>query len=98
MMIQIDDRHRLRTKDAMNMELFELRERRDGTPCWKSMGRYYQSLASALKAVYDMRVIASDFEGDLKAAMAEARAIECELLAAREVREWMERMTDDTRD
>ena len=31
MMIQIDDRHRLRTKDAMNMELFELRERRDGT-------------------------------------------------------------------
>ena len=88
MMIQIDDRHRLQTKDAMNMELFELRERRDGTPCWRGMGRYYQSLASALKAVYDMRVIASDFEGDLKAAMAEARAIECELLAAREVREW----------
>ena len=88
MMIQIDDRHRLRTKDAMNMELFELRERRDGTPCWKGMGRYYQSLASALKAVYDMRVIASDFEGDLKAAIAEARAIECELLAEREVREW----------
>ena len=88
MMIQIDDRHRLQRKDPMNMELFELRERRDGTPCWKSMGRYYQSLASALKAVYDMRVIASDFEGDLKAAIAEARAIERELLAAREVREW----------
>ena len=88
MMIQIDDRHRLRTKDAMNMERFELRERRDGMPCWKGMGRYYQSLASALKAVYDMRVIASDFEGDLKAAIAEARAIERELLAAREVREW----------
>lgn len=88
MMIQIDDRHRLQTKDPMNLELFELRERRDGTPCWKSMGRYYQSLASALKAVYDMRVIASDFEGDLKAAIAEARAIERELLAAREVREW----------
>ena len=88
MMIQIDDRHRLQRKDPMNLELFELRERRDGTPCWKSMGRYYQSLASALKAVYDMRVIASDFEGDLKAAIAEARAIECELLAAREVREW----------
>lgn len=88
MMIQIDDRHRLRTKDAMNMELFELRERRDGTPCWKSMGRYYQSLASALKAVYDMRIIESDFEGDLKAAIAEARAIERELLGAREVREW----------
>lgn len=88
MMIQIDDRHRLQKKDPMNMELFELRERRDGTPCWKSMGRYYQSLASALKAVYDMRVIASDFEGDLKAAIAEARAIERELLAAREVREW----------
>lgn len=88
MMIQIDDRHRLQTRDAMNMELFELRERRDGTPCWKGMGRYYQSLASALKAVYDMRVIASDFEGDLKAAIAEARAIERELLAAREVREW----------
>lgn len=88
MMIQIDDRHRLRTKDAMNMELFELRTKKDGTPCWKSMGRYYQSLAGALKAVYDMRVIASDFEGDLKAAIAEARAIERELLAAREVREW----------
>lgn len=87
MMIQIDDRHRLRTKDAMNMELFELRERRDGTPVWKGMGRYYQSLASALKAVYDMRVIASDFEGDLKAAIAEARAIERELLAAKEVGE-----------
>lgn len=88
MMIQIDDRHRLQRKDPMNLELFELRERRDGTPCWKSMGRYYQSLASALRAVYDMRVIASDFEGDLKAAIAEARAIERELLAAREVREW----------
>lgn len=88
MMIQIDDRHGLQTKDAMNMELFELRERRDGTPCWKGVGRYYQSLASALKAVYDMRVIASDFEGDLKAAIAEAREIERELLAAREVREW----------
>lgn len=88
MMIQIDDRHRLRTKDPMNLELFELRERRDGTPCWKGMGRYYQSLAGALKAVYDMRVIASDFEGDLKAAMAEARTIERELLAAKEVREW----------
>ncbi len=88
MMIQIDDRHRLQTKDPMNMELFELRTRRDGTPCWKGMGRYYQSLASALKAVYDMRVIASDFEGDLKAAIAEARAIERELLGAREVREW----------
>lgn len=88
MMIQIDDRHRLRTKDAMNMELFELREMRDGTPCWKGMGRYYQSLAGALKAVYDMRVIASDFEGDLKAAIAEARAIERELLGAKEVREW----------
>lgn len=87
MMIQIDDRHRLRTKDAMNMELFELREGRDGTPCWKSMGRYYQSLASALKAVYDMRVIASDFEGDLKAAIAEARAIERELLGAKAVGE-----------
>ena len=37
MMIQIDDRHRLQTKDPMNLELFELRERRDGTPCWKSM-------------------------------------------------------------
>lgn len=83
MMIQIDERHRLRTKDAMNMELFELRTRKDGTPCWKGMGRYYQSLASALKAVYDMRVIASDFEGDLKAAIAEARAIERELLSAR---------------
>ena len=88
MMIQIDDRHRLQRKDPMNMELFELRERKGGTPCWKSMGRYYQSLASALKAVYDMRVIASEFEGDLKAAIAEARAIERELLAAREVREW----------
>ena len=88
MMIQIDDRHRLQRKDPMNMELFELRERRDGTPCWKGMGRYYQSLASALKAVYDMRVIASDFEGDLKAAMAEARAIERELLGTSEVREW----------
>lgn len=88
MMIQIDDRHRLQTKDPMNMELFELRERRDGTPCWKSMGRYYQSLASALKAVYDMRVIASDFEGDLKAAIAEAHAIERELLGTSEVREW----------
>ena len=88
MMIQIDDRHRLQRKDPMNLELFELRTRKDGTPCWKSMGRYYQSLASALKAVYDMRVVASDFEGDLKAAMAEARAIERELLGAKEVREW----------
>ena len=88
MMIQIDDRHRLQRKDPMNLELFELRTKKDGTLCWRSRGRYYQSLASALKAVYDMRVIASDFEGDLKAAIAEARAIERELLAAREVREW----------
>lgn len=63
MMIQIDDRHRLQRKDPMNLELFELWTKKDGTLCWKSMGRYYQSLASALKAVYDMRVIASDFEG-----------------------------------
>ena len=88
MVIQIDGRHRLQRKDPMNLELFELRKRKDGTPAWVGMGRYYQSLASALKAVYDMRVIASEFEGDLKAAIAEARAIERELLAAREVREW----------
>ena len=87
MMIQIDDSHRLQRKDPMNMELFELRERRDGSPVWKGMGRYYQSLASALKAVYDMRVIAAEFEGDLRAAIAEARAIERELLAAKEARE-----------
>lgn len=33
MMIQIDDRHRLRTKDPMNLELFELRTKKDGTLC-----------------------------------------------------------------
>ena len=88
MMIQIDDRHRLQRKDPMTLELFELRTRKDGTPCWRSMGRYYYSLASALKAVYDMRVVASDFEGDLKAAITEARAIEREILGAKEVVEW----------
>lgn len=87
MIIRLDETHRLETRDRMNMELMELRERRDGTPAWVGMGRYYQSLSHALKAVYDMRVIASDFEGDLKAAIAEARAIECELLGAKEVRE-----------
>lgn len=87
MIITLDETHRLETRDRMNMELMELRERRDGTPAWVGMGRYYQSLSGALKAVYDMRVIASDFEGDLKAAMAEARAIERELLGAKEVRE-----------
>ena len=85
MIITLDETHRLETRDRMNMGCMELRERRDGTPCWKGMGRYYQSLASALKAVYDMRVIASDFEGDLKAAIAEARAIERELLGAKAV-------------
>ena len=83
MMIQIDDRHRLQTSDPMNMELFRLREHKDGTPFWKGAGRYYQSLGQALKAVYDMRVVGSDFEGDLKAAMEEARAIERELLGAK---------------
>ena len=87
MIIRLDSTHRLETRDRMNMELMELRERRDGTPAWVGMGRYYQSLSHALKAVYDMRVIASDFEGDLKAAIAEARAIERELLGAKEVRE-----------
>lgn len=87
MIITLDETHRLETRDRMNMELAELRKRKDGTPAWVGMGRYYQSLASALKAVYDMRVIASDFEGDLKAAMAEARAIERELLGAKEVGE-----------
>ena len=87
MIITLDETHRLETRDRMNMELAELRKRKDGTPAWVGMGRYYQSLASALKAVYDMRVIASDFEGDLKAAMAEARAIECELLGAKAVGE-----------
>lgn len=87
MIIRLDETHRLETRDRMNMELMELRERRDGTPAWVGMGRYYQSLSHALKAVYDMRVIASDFEGDLKAAIAEARAIERELLGAKEVRE-----------
>ena len=87
MIITLDETHRLETRDRMNMELAELRKRKDGTPAWVGMGRYYQSLASALKAVYDMRVVASDFEGDLKAAMAEARAIERELLGAKEVGE-----------
>lgn len=87
MIVQLDSTHRLETRDRMNMELMELRERRDGTPAWVGMGRYYQSLSHALKAVYDMRVIASDFEGDLKAEIAEARAIERELLGAKEVRE-----------
>lgn len=87
MIIRLDETHRLETRDRMNMELMELRERRDGTPAWVGMGRYYQSLSHALKAVYDMRVIASDFEGDLKAAIAEARAIERELLGAKAVGE-----------
>ncbi len=87
MIITLDETHRLETRDRMNMELAELRKRKDGTPAWVGMGRYYQSLSSALKAVYDMRVIASDFEGDLKAAMAEARAIERELLGAKAVDE-----------
>lgn len=87
MIIRLDETHRLETRDRMNMELMELRERRDGTPAWVGMGRYYQSLSHALKAVYDMRVIASDFEGDLKAAIAEARAIERKLLGAKEVGE-----------
>lgn len=87
MIVQLDSTHRLETRDRMNMELMELRERRDGTPAWVGMGRYYQSLSHALKAVYDMRVIASDFEGDLKAAIAEARAIERELLGAKAVGE-----------
>ena len=87
MIITLDETHRLETRDRMNMELMELRERRDGTPAWVGMGRYYQSLSHALKAVYDMRVIASDFEGDLKAAIAEARAIERELLGAKAVGE-----------
>ena len=87
MIITLDETHRLETRDRMNMELAELRKRKDGTPAWVGMGRYYQSLASALKAVYDMRILASDFEGDLKAAIAEARAIERELLSAKEVRE-----------
>lgn len=87
MIIKLDETHRLETRDRMNMELMELRERRDGTPVWVGKGRYYQSLSYALKAVYDMRVIASDFEGDLKAAIAEARAIERELLGAKEVGE-----------
>ena len=85
MIITLDETHRLETRDRMNMELMELRKKKDGTPAWVGMGRYYQSLASALKAVYDMRIIASGFEGDLKAAIAEARAIERELLGAREV-------------
>ena len=83
MIIQLDETHRLETRDRLNMELAELRKRKDGTPAWVGTGRYYQSLATALKAVYDKRVIASDFEGDLKAAIAEARAIERELLGAR---------------
>ena len=87
MIIRLDETPRLETRDRMNMELTELRKRKDGTPAWVGMGRYYQSLSHALKAVYDMRVIASDFEGDLKAAIAEARAIERELLGAKEVRE-----------
>ena len=87
MIVQLDSTHRLETRDRMNMELMELRERRDGTPAWVGMGSYYQSLSHALKAVYDMRVIASDFEGDLKAAIAEARAIERELLGAKAVGE-----------
>ena len=87
MITTLDETHRLETRDRMNMELMELRERRDGTPAWVGMGRYYQSLSHALKAVYDMRVIASDFEGDLKAAIAEARAIERELLGAKKVGE-----------
>ena len=87
MIIRLDETHRLETRDRMNMELAELRKRRDGTPAWVGMGRYYQSLSHALKAVYDMRVIASDFEGDLKAAIAEARAIERELLGAKAVGE-----------
>ena len=63
MIIMLDETHRLETRDRLNMELAELRKKKDGTPAWVGMGRYYQSLASALKAVYDMRVIASDFEG-----------------------------------
>ena len=82
--IELGFGYRLYRRDAMNWELQEWREpaedrggrvAKSREASWRNCGRYYQTLDSALRAVYELALGKGDECLDLKAAMERAERI-----------------------
>lgn len=82
--------YRLVRRDAMNWELQQWRE--PAPDCggrvakgreakWRDCGKYYQTLGSALRAVYELALREGEECADLHAAMVEAERIAATLTA-----------------
>lgn len=76
--------YRLVRRDSMNWELQLWREpapdcggrvAKSREPKWRGLGKYYQTLDSALRTVYELSLRDGDGRADLHAAMVEAERI-----------------------
>lgn len=83
------DRFKLKTCDALNMQLYERREVKDtyrteraGEVDWMPCGNYFQDVESAVMFVYGRLQRDSEYAGDLAGAVDELRAIAAELREA----------------
>lgn len=80
--IELGCGYRLHRRDRLNWELQEWREAdqschltKSAEPKWRGLGRYYQTLDSALHAAYELSLRDGDGRADLHAAMVEAERI-----------------------
>ena len=76
MKIRITDRYELRTSDALNMQLYELRPiadrhstKRAGAVDWCATGNYFQDVRSAVEFVYKLMQRQDGYDGDLSGAL-----------------------------
>lgn len=83
MNIRINDKYELRRLDAMNWQLWKYKKldggKNKGSMAWVAMGRYYQTLSQALKAVYEFELRENAGSLDLKQAIKTAIQIERDL-------------------
>ena len=82
MEITLTDRFKLKTCDALNMQLYERREVKDtyrteraGEVDWMPCGNYFPDVESAVMHVYKRMQRDSEYDGDLAGAVDELRAI-----------------------
>lgn len=85
--IELGGGYRLHRRDRLNWELQEWRVPDQGCnltkhaePRWRGLGRYYQTLGSALAAVFELRMRDGDGCADLRGAMERAEGIRAELM------------------
>lgn len=82
--IDLGGGYRLHRSDSMNWELQQWREpapdcggrvAKSREAKWRGLGKYYQTLDSALHAAYELTLRNGDGDADLHAAMVEAERI-----------------------